>query len=63
MPRSWPSTPTPLTPGEYALDASHTRVGFAARHLMISKVRGNFENVEAVIRTSARALRSRAPRR
>jgi polyisoprenoid-binding protein YceI len=32
------------------LDASHTRVGFVARHLMVTKVRGNFEKVDARIR-------------
>jgi polyisoprenoid-binding protein YceI len=29
-------------PGTYVLDTSHTHVGFAARHLMVSKVRGRF---------------------
>ncbi len=29
-------------PGTYALDASHSHVGFAIRHLMVSKVRGQF---------------------
>jgi polyisoprenoid-binding protein YceI len=28
--------------GVYTLDASHTHVGFAIRHLMVSKVRGRF---------------------
>ena len=35
--------------GTYLLDASHKRVGFVARHLMVSKVRGNFETAEATI--------------
>jgi len=29
-------------PGTYVLDPTHTRVGFVARHLMVTKVRGNF---------------------
>jgi polyisoprenoid-binding protein YceI len=29
-------------PGTYVLDASHSHVGFAIRHLMVSKVRGQF---------------------
>jgi polyisoprenoid-binding protein YceI len=29
-------------PGTYVLDTSHTHIGFAARHLMVSKVRGRF---------------------
>ncbi len=28
--------------GTYALDPSHTRLGFAARHMAVSKVRGQF---------------------
>lgn len=36
-------------PGTYALDGSHTNVGFTVRHLMVSKVRGRFENVEGSI--------------
>jgi polyisoprenoid-binding protein YceI len=31
-----------LTPGVWAVDASHSTVGFVARHLMVSKVRGRF---------------------
>jgi polyisoprenoid-binding protein YceI len=27
-------------PGTYAIDVSHTSVGFVARHLMVSKTRG-----------------------
>jgi polyisoprenoid-binding protein YceI len=29
-------------PGTYVLDAAHTRIGFVARHLMVTKVRGAF---------------------
>ena len=29
-------------PGAYDIDVSHTRVGFAARHMAVSKVRGEF---------------------
>jgi len=35
--------------GTYVLDASHKRVGFVARHLMVSKVRGTFEEATATI--------------
>ena len=35
-----------LTPGTWTIDASHTTVGFTARHLMITKVRGRFGAVE-----------------
>ena len=33
----------------YKLDTSHTRVGFMVRHLVISKVRGEFKQYDATI--------------
>jgi polyisoprenoid-binding protein YceI len=33
---------TALTPGTWTIDAAHSTVGFVARHLMITKVRGRF---------------------
>jgi polyisoprenoid-binding protein YceI len=36
---------TALT-GTYALDAAHTRLGFVARHAMVTKVRGAFNEFE-----------------
>jgi polyisoprenoid-binding protein YceI len=38
-------TPTDLT-GDYTLDPSHTRIGFVARHAMVTKVRGSFNEFE-----------------
>ena len=35
--------------GTYVLDANHKRVGFVARHLMVSKVRGQFADATATI--------------
>lgn len=35
--------------GTWALDASHSEVGFSVRHMMISKVRGTFGGAEATI--------------
>jgi polyisoprenoid-binding protein YceI len=32
-------------PGEWTIDPAHTNVGFVARHMMISKVRGRFKEV------------------
>ncbi len=32
----------PTLTGKYALDTTHTRMGFVARHAMVTKVRGNF---------------------
>jgi len=44
------ATRPPLAAGEYILDPSHTHVGFLARHLVVTKVRGTFEKVDARIR-------------
>jgi polyisoprenoid-binding protein YceI len=35
--------------GTYALDPTHTRIGFVARHLMVTKVRGHFAKFEGTI--------------
>jgi polyisoprenoid-binding protein YceI len=35
--------------GTYALDAAHKRVGFVVRHLMVSKVRGQFAEASATV--------------
>ena len=32
--------------GDYQLDLTHTRIGFSARHAMVSKVRGQFDEFE-----------------
>jgi polyisoprenoid-binding protein YceI len=37
-----PSTVT----GSYAIDPSHSRIGFVARHAMVTKVRGSFNDFE-----------------
>jgi polyisoprenoid-binding protein YceI len=39
------STLADLT-GTYTIDASHSRVGFVARHAMVTKVRGSFNEFE-----------------
>jgi polyisoprenoid-binding protein YceI len=36
-------------PGTFVLDKSHTEVGFVARQLMVSKVRGRFSDYEGTI--------------
>jgi polyisoprenoid-binding protein YceI len=41
-------TELPL-PGTYAIDASHTHVGFTVRHMMVSKVRGQFEKFDGTV--------------
>jgi polyisoprenoid-binding protein YceI len=39
------TVPDTLT-GTYTLDPSHTRIGFVARHAMVTKVRGSFNEFE-----------------
>ena len=48
-PTTEPSTGLPLIPGRWVLDPNHFRVGFAVRHLGVSKVRGHFGAVEAAL--------------
>jgi len=44
--------------GTYVLDAAHKRVGFVARHLMVSKVRGQFAEATATITVGEDPLQS-----
>ena len=39
------TAPTTLT-GTYAIDPTHSRIGFVARHAMVTKVRGSFNELE-----------------
>ncbi len=41
-----PSVAVENISGDYTLDPSHTRIGFSARHAMVTKVRGNFDEFE-----------------
>ena len=44
-PTMTPATLTDLS-GTYVLDPAHTRIGFVARHAMVTKVRGQFNDFE-----------------
>jgi polyisoprenoid-binding protein YceI len=44
--------------GTYLLDAAHKRVGFVVRHLMVSKVRGDFGEATATITIAEDPLQS-----
>src|SRR6266705_1708167 len=46
--------------GTWDIDPVHSHVGFVARHLMVSKVRGNFTKVEGQIITADNPLYSSA---
>jgi polyisoprenoid-binding protein YceI len=43
---------TTLT-GDYTLDTSHSRIGFVARHAMVTKVRGSFKDFEGHLHLDA----------
>ena len=50
---------TPEIPaGTWTIDPSHSEVGFSVRHLMVSKVKGNFETFEGVITIAENPLES-----
>ncbi|MHB8682217.1 MAG: YceI family protein [Acidimicrobiales bacterium] len=46
--RDYKGVQIPL-PGTYQIDKAHTTVGFLVRHLMISKVRGQFEDFSGTV--------------
>jgi polyisoprenoid-binding protein YceI len=46
--------------GTWDIDPAHSHIGFVARHLMVSKVRGSFTKVEGQIITAANPLESSA---
>jgi len=43
------ATLTGLSAGTWTIDPTHTEVGFVARHLMVSKVRGSFTDVSGTV--------------
>jgi polyisoprenoid-binding protein YceI len=55
--RDYQGTTIPAA-GTYTLDPNHKRVGFVARHLMVSKVRGEFQKASATITIAEDPLRS-----
>jgi polyisoprenoid-binding protein YceI len=44
--------PDTLT-GDYTIDPSHTRIGFVARHAMVTKVRGSFNDFDGAFHIDA----------
>ena len=43
---------TTITPGTWEIDPVHSEVGFTARHMMVSKVRGRFGSFSGTITTA-----------
>lgn len=46
--RTWNGLSIP-TAGTFAVDAAHTSAGFVAKHMMVSKVRGKFEEISGTL--------------
>jgi polyisoprenoid-binding protein YceI len=44
------STTYPELTGDYRIDPVHSRIGFVARHAMVTKVRGSFDEFEGTVR-------------
>ena len=41
-----PTVTAPTKTGSYAVDPTHSRIGFVARHAMVTKIRGSFNKFE-----------------
>jgi polyisoprenoid-binding protein YceI len=57
--RSWDGLTVPAA-GTYTLDAAHTRIGFVVKHMMVSKVRGNFTDFSGSVTVAENPLDSTA---
>ncbi|MEU8251985.1 YceI family protein [Nonomuraea sp. NPDC048916] len=57
--RTWEGLTVPA-PGTYALDVAHTRIGFVVKHMMVSKVRGNFTAFSGSVTIAENPLESSA---
>jgi polyisoprenoid-binding protein YceI len=57
--RLWNGISIP-TPGIFEIDAQHTTIGFVAQHLMVTQVRGRFEEFEGRIHVADDPLDSTA---
>jgi polyisoprenoid-binding protein YceI len=55
--RTWEGLVIPAA-GTYELDQAHKRVGFVARHMMVSKVRGEFPAATATVTVAENPLDS-----
>lgn len=43
------ATSPDIETGVWTIDKNHTKIGFVAKHLMVTKVRGHFESYEATV--------------
>ena len=51
-------TAMPLAVGTWTVDSTHSTVGFVARHLMVSKVRGSFKQFAGTVQIAENPLDS-----
>ncbi|MHB1987693.1 MAG: YceI family protein [Acidimicrobiales bacterium] len=47
------STFSPVLTGDYTIDLAHSRLGFVARHAMVTKVRGSFQSFDGALHVDA----------
>ena len=47
------TTITPALTGSYTIDPAHSRIGFVARHAMVTKVRGSFNRFDGAVAVDA----------
>lgn len=57
--RTWENLQLPAA-GSFALDVAHTRIGFTVKHMMVSKVRGHFDEFSGTINIAENPLDSSA---
>ncbi|MFI6505055.1 YceI family protein [Nonomuraea typhae] len=57
--RTWEGLDIPAA-GTYKLDVAHTNVGFTAKHMMVSKVRGQFADFDGSVTIADNPLESSA---
>ncbi len=57
-PTQHPGLLRPDLSGDYQIDAVHSRLGFVARHAMVTKVRGHFGTFEGAIHADASDIAS-----
>jgi polyisoprenoid-binding protein YceI len=55
--RSFQGTEVPAA-GTYAIDPSHSQIGFVVKHMMVSKVRGRFADFDGTVTISDDPLES-----
>ena len=57
--RTWEDLQLPAA-GTFNLDAAHTRIGFVVKHMMVSKVRGHFDQFSGSVTVAENPLDSSA---